>query len=464
MTMIQPRRFQFTAEQLATALALSGISPTSRANLPDLPSPAKSERGLKSAGVLSDGGGLHPDVKSALLSVADPTLVVLVMANRAGQRDWAQTTIVRGGPDQPFVVQALSGKAFDFAVLGSLTAATVTVDAMLDLTAFGVNGTRAPVDLDLGAFGALMAAADVVQETRLQAWLDRDPELSAVVLTSQLLEEQLARGLAGQDTRWAVTAAMVAGPAGLSSVAGGMAAGLEGLRAAKLVQSGTGGYLLTDAGRDLAFAFGKLVTSGSLSLGLAAPGQAVAIAHLSSFRTPVSIWLASWSGLAESTPTVRLWSPPAETAIRIVRGLLDPPPPSAGPAPATRPAAAGATPPAPAGARTTSRPRAATRTPAPATRTTRQTRPPQPSGAPPVPTAPERPAAAAPSLWTPTHRVLAGGAQAWERPDASLAPAAVLDAGLEVQLVEEATGWGHVVCSNTWEAWVDVRYLESLDS
>jgi hypothetical protein len=71
-------------------------------------------------------------------------------------------------------------------------------------------------------------------------------------------------------------------------------------------------------------------------------------------------------------------------------------------------------------------------------------------------------ASATPTPWAPSHRVPTGGMSAWERPDPQLAPVAELDEGLEVQLLEETTGWGHILCSNGWQAWVDARYLEAL--
>ena len=465
MTMVEPRRFQLSPAQLAAALAIGGIEPTSRANLPALPSPAKTDRGLKSTGLLATGGGLAPNVESALRSVADPSHVVVVLANRAGRREWAQTTIVRGGADQPFVVQAFSDKALDFAVLGSVTQATVVVDALLDLTAFGSSGTSGSLDLDLPGFGALLACADVVQERRLQAWLERNVDLGPVVLTSQLLEDQLGRGLLGQDTRWAVTAALAADPAGLGRAAGGMDDGLTALRDATLVEPGPGGYVLTDTGRDLAFGFGKLVTTGSLSVGVAGTGRVDAIAYLSVFRTPAAIWLASWSGLAGPAPRVRLWSPSAEAAIRVVRGLLDPPAAPAPPAPTVAtPASIGATSAAQRRARrttTTSRPTQGVRAGA----GTRPARQPTPTPVPAPAVVEDSPAdsrsGAAPP-WTPTHRVPTAGMSAWSAPDPSTDAIARLDPGLEVQLAEARGDWAHIVCSNSWEAWVDARRLEEL--
>jgi hypothetical protein len=58
-----------------------------------------------------------------------------------------------------------------------------------------------------------------------------------------------------------------------------------------------------------------------------------------------------------------------------------------------------------------------------------------------------------------THAVPAEGLPAWAGPDGSAAPAANLDPGLDVMLIESRGDWAHVRCSNGWEAWVDGRRL-----
>ena len=61
--------------------------------------------------------------------------------------------------------------------------------------------------------------------------------------------------------------------------------------------------------------------------------------------------------------------------------------------------------------------------------------------------------------YSPTHAVPAGGLPAWAGPDGSAAPAANLDPGLDVMLIESRGDWAYVRCSNGWEAWVDGRRL-----
>src|SRR3981081_1715524 len=51
------------------------------------------------------------------------------------------------------------------------------------------------------------------------------------------------------------------------------------------------------------------------------------------------------------------------------------------------------------------------------------------------------------------------GLRAWAGPDGSAAPAANLDPGLDVMLIEFRADWAHVRCSNGWEAWGEGRRL-----
>jgi len=61
--------------------------------------------------------------------------------------------------------------------------------------------------------------------------------------------------------------------------------------------------------------------------------------------------------------------------------------------------------------------------------------------------------------YTQTHVVPTEGLPAWAGPDGSTPPAANLDPGLDVMVLERRGEWAQVRCSNGWEAWVDARRL-----
>jgi len=58
-----------------------------------------------------------------------------------------------------------------------------------------------------------------------------------------------------------------------------------------------------------------------------------------------------------------------------------------------------------------------------------------------------------------THVVPASGLSAWSEPDGTESPAAQLDPGLQVQVVDQRGEWVRVNCSNGWEGWVDGHRL-----
>ncbi|MFJ9776779.1 hypothetical protein ACIRVF_37035 [Kitasatospora sp. NPDC101157] len=80
------------------------------------------------------------------------------------------------------------------------------------------------------------------------------------------------------------------------------------------------------------------------------------------------------------------------------------------------------------------------------------------------PPAPPVPPATAPAgpVFRPTHRVPSGGMSAWTAPDPALPAATRIDARVELEVLERAGDWAHIVCSNGWSAWVDGRRIEEL--
>ncbi|TQF02384.1 hypothetical protein E6W39_08990 [Kitasatospora acidiphila] len=84
---------------------------------------------------------------------------------------------------------------------------------------------------------------------------------------------------------------------------------------------------------------------------------------------------------------------------------------------------------------------------------------PPPEASPP-PSPPPPPNAA--HAWQPTHRIAKGGEPAWSTPDPARAPVSQLNAGLEVQVSDEASGWANIICSNGWSGWVRAQSLTPL--
>ncbi|MER7754986.1 hypothetical protein [Kitasatospora sp. NPDC097643] len=66
-------------------------------------------------------------------------------------------------------------------------------------------------------------------------------------------------------------------------------------------------------------------------------------------------------------------------------------------------------------------------------------------------------------VFRPTHRVPSGGMSAWVAPDPALTAVTRIDARVELQVLERAGAWAHIVCSNGWSAWVDGRRIEEIE-
>lgn len=69
------------------------------------------------------------------------------------------------------------------------------------------------------------------------------------------------------------------------------------------------------------------------------------------------------------------------------------------------------------------------------------------------------PAAAPVVAWTGTHAVPPEGMSAWAAPDPAGPVATTLAGGLSLQVRERRGDWAHVVASNGWSGWVDLRRL-----
>jgi hypothetical protein len=71
--------------------------------------------------------------------------------------------------------------------------------------------------------------------------------------------------------------------------------------------------------------------------------------------------------------------------------------------------------------------------------------------------------AGAAMTWQPTNVIPMQGLNCRAKADPTAPVIARMDPLLQVRVVERAGDWARVVCSNTWEAWIDARRLLSLE-
>ncbi|HUP84370.1 MAG TPA: SH3 domain-containing protein [Acidimicrobiales bacterium] len=429
-------RVQLKPKQMAAALQVAGLGVTPRSPLGVLPavaSDAAARKALQGTGLLDSGrDGMSAATKTALAALADPHLLLVIMANRTARPEWVETMLLTHGPGAPFVAYAGDGDHADVAILPSAAHALVLIDELAGLSHLpAVSGTP-PVELDVAAFGALVAAADVVQATKLEGMLDRQNVDADITLTADALEDRLERGMEASDPRWAVDAARAVSPPVFAAAAGRAADGLVGLEAAGVVASSRGGYTLTATGTSVALSLARLIGSAGITVAASGAAGDVDAAQLGVLRSVDSIWMAAWGEVAGDDARVTVYQASATTALRLMNALLDP---------LSTDGPEGAT---PSARRRTTRTARARRGAAPVSQ-------PAPASAP----APSR-------VWAETHLVPRDGLAAWAVPDGNQPSVATLDADLPVQVIEEQNDWAHIVCSNGWEAWVDRRRLVAL--
>jgi hypothetical protein len=323
--MLLPTRFRLNEEQVLAALGLAKIHPTKRSMLPDSPRPAKPLPLLKGTAMLSENGKqLNAEAEAALRITADPSHMLSVVGNNADSDLWVETSFLHGQDDSGFVSLASDNKTYDFVLLPTSAQAAVLLDDMLGLTAMISRPGESHMELGLAGYGAVLAMADVLQATRLQARLERARH-PIPKLTAELLEEQLLKGLDNVDTRWAVTAGRMVCPSHIRLAQGNMGEGLKQLKAVGLIDGmPTNGYTFTQDGFMLASSMGQLVYTAGFSLVVGYEDDNLAIAHASLFRTTVAIWMVTWSSVTKQDARAEMFEASAAGVISFIRNLLNP--------------------------------------------------------------------------------------------------------------------------------------------
>lgn len=446
---MQMRRLVVDTDTVAAGLKRLGIEPPEHSSLHGLSAPRAQVRTLRQAEVMTDDGIL-PEFEAALRVLSAPTTIVTTTSNKAGLSLFHTANFVRGPVGGPIVMQAKTEDGrLDLALFPSVTEATVALDQLLGITAFPA-GAPDSWQLGLPGYAALLAMSDALLDAQLTARLQRRLPAAPPAITPELLEEQLAAGIEGNDTRWAVTAGQVTMLRGLQPAAGRMTEGLEELLARGLALNPGNAVYPSGHGDALAALLAQIYMCGSVALSHVVEEAPVLVAFLSVFRSVAGLLAANVSADADETE-IEVVRATQAGMILLLRGLLEHEAP--GPELLYQPAAAGA----PAD----TRPRRRSPQPATPVRTAAPTDE-QPAPPPPTP-APPPPAPAPEPVWEPSHHVPPGGIDAWEVPDPGLEPVAALDPGLPVRVDRVDTGWAHVTCSNTWTCWVDASLLVPIE-
>lgn len=323
MLNVHPATYRLTSQQLSDALRRAGIQTSATSGLHDLP-PASDGSGLRGSNLLTAQGSLTPEVDAALRVAADPKRILSVLTLFAGDASVRQMALVQSNEASPVVDQRRYEQGWELMLLPTTAQAVVMLDDLLSLTRLPSQPGGQPIDLDLAGYASLVAAADAMQSSRLQARAARTA-VPTLALNEAVLEEELEKGLSSTDTRWTVTAARLVAPVDLRLAQGRMGLGLQQLESKGLVQASQGQRQLSRQGLAIAGPLGYLVSASGLVRLVTADGGQATVATLSLYRTMASVWLAMWISLADAAAsTVRLMEVSAAGALRLLRGILEP--------------------------------------------------------------------------------------------------------------------------------------------
>lgn len=183
---------------------------------------------------------------------------------------------------------------------------------------------------------ALLAAADALQSAQLRSRLARAGAWKPV-LTAQVLEVELGRGLSSTDASWAVSAARRMEMVDVAAAAGGLEGGLQELLRIGLLSDIPRGFSFSQEGERLARALSPLRQVIHLA---AASAGAPPHAAVSIFGGDAPTSSAFAVGKTNVIVTEAAWAAARESAVRLLAlPLPEREPPPAPPPPAPPPAA-----------------------------------------------------------------------------------------------------------------------------
>ncbi len=185
------------------------------------------------------------------------------------------------------------------------------------------GGAAGDWNLSLRGYAALLAMSDVLLEAQTVARLERRLAKGPPALTPDVLEAQLHRGIAGNDTRWAVTAGQVTMLRGLRPAQGQMAAGLGELVSAGLASQHGHAVYPSGAGDTLATMFAQLFSCGSVALSHVSGGVRGLVAFFSLFRSIAGLTTANIASDNAAMPDIEVIRSTQAGVVLTLRRLLE---------------------------------------------------------------------------------------------------------------------------------------------
>jgi hypothetical protein len=319
-------RYRLDQGQVAAVLRLLGVVPNGRF-VTVSESDASPRDVLEGSGLLDTSTGLPvPVLATAMQIVAAPERVLAARVNVRGVPEWDVTHLVSRSTGGPYVAAATPDNDLDLLVLQTEYEVAALLDGLFDLTTLPSRPVAPDVVVSFDGWIGVLAAVDAQRSAELAAQLDRRPAPDAELDAGEL-QDQLASGTTGDDTRWAVTAFTPISPFDLRTTPPSGSAMVEGLKEAALVEVDGTDLRLNVLGSDVAGLCSEAIKWGSVTLSFTASSPDVRMAEVTVVRTPLRLGLGFWNG-EDGAREITLLEPESEVAVEMLRRLLLIPVPS----------------------------------------------------------------------------------------------------------------------------------------
>jgi len=310
---LSPGRWVLTDEQIAVAAALTDG---------DLDGHPGVE--LLSRAIELEDGQIPVSLAAAVRLLSTATRMIGATVARPGSGGVLTISVLSDDQAGPFSLRGgVSNDAIQLELLPTDTALLVTLDHLLDLTAFAETELRSePIELSANGWMGLLAAADSLRRAALTADLQRSGPLANVQVLAASLRAELELGLSTTDDRWAVTAAALVAPPPIDAVSFDAEAAVAELAAVGLVEGSPTAF--SAGGSELAATLGQLVAIGALEESTDAGEQRVPVGMLTTLVSPTDRWIGVWLAGPEGL-RIRLYRSNRALALRLLSDLITAP-------------------------------------------------------------------------------------------------------------------------------------------
>ena len=313
-------RYRLDQDQVSAVLSLLGVVPDGRfVTVSELA--ATPQELLEGSGLVDTSTGMPVQVLDAAIRiVAAPERILAARVNVRGVEEWDITHLAAGSTGGPYVAVATSGGGLDMLVLSTEYEVAALLDGLFDLATLPSRPVSPDSVISFDGWIGVLAAADAQRSAELAAQLGRHPVPDAR-FDAAGLQDQVASGVVGNDTQWAITAFTPISPFDLRTAPPSGSAMVEDMIEAGLVKA-DGAYLrMNSLGADVVGLCREVIKWGGVTLSYTGSSPDIRMAEMTVLRSPLRLGLGFWNG-EDGARDVTLLEPESEVAVEMLRRLL----------------------------------------------------------------------------------------------------------------------------------------------